>query len=199
MPSFLALAVMNWLAIQGYVRLGLGVLLCFAGFLRASEALSLSERDLIDCDDSLVIVLKRAKRGVFQKVVITGVSAVLWARLCRASIPRSRSERVVGCSYTTFNKWPRRATASLGFEGNHEGVPWSTHSLRRGGATELLRLGISLPDIMLHGRWLSARTAREYFSRGDVAIMQFTEAFNVETFLAAQRLSAVGVHVWSLI
>ena len=39
----------------------------------------------------------------------------------------------------------------------------------RGHYTELLRLGITLPDIMLHGRWLSARSAREYLRRGEVA------------------------------
>eukprot|EP00972_Heterocapsa_arctica_P001220 177817-Heterocapsa_arctica.AAC.1 len=96
------------------------------------------------------------KRGVFQKVVITNPTVLMWCRFCRAKYPKRADDKVVGVSYGTFNKWIRRATDKLGFNT----FAWTTHSLRRGGATELLRLGVSLPDIMLHGRWLSARSAR---------------------------------------
>jgi hypothetical protein len=75
---------------------------------------------------------------------------------------------------------------------------WTSHSLRRGGATELLRLGVSLPDIMLHGRWLSARSAREYLRRGDVAMLRFNEMISSEAFAAAHTLAGLGAYVWSL-
>jgi integrase len=194
MPAFLAFAVANWLELSGRGRFGMGILLCFCGLLRASEALNLVERNLIDCGDSLVIVLNQTKRGVFQKVVITHPAVLTWFRFCRAKYPKRAGDKVVTCSYSTFNKWMRRATAKLGFDTLH----WTSHSLRRGGATELLRLGVSLPDIMLHGRWLSARSAREYLRRGDVAMLRFNEMISNEAFAAAHTLAGLGAYVWSL-
>ena len=46
------------------------------------------------------------------------------------------------------------------------------HSLRRSGASELSRLGVPLPDLLLYGRWLSERSAREYIRRGEVAVLR---------------------------
>ena len=195
MPAFLAFAVANWLELSGRGRMGMGVLLCFCGLLRASEALNLTEQNFMDCGDSLVIVLNQTKRGVFQKVVISHPAVLSWCRFCRAKYPTKRAgDKVVGCSYSTSNKWMRKATSKLGFHTHN----WTSHSLRRGGATELLRLGASLPDIMLHGRWLSARSAREYLRRGGVAMLRFNELISEEAFAAAHTLAGLGEFVWSL-
>ena len=56
----------------------------------------------------------------------------------------------------TFTRWFRAATDYLGF-GN---IAWTTHGLRRGGATELLRRQVSLHDIMIVGRWRTERSCR---------------------------------------
>jgi len=42
----------------------------------------------------------------------------------------------------------------------------SSHSLRRGFATEAARLGASLPAIQRHGRWRSTKTVLEYIEAG---------------------------------
>ena len=42
----------------------------------------------------------------------------------------------------------------------------SSHSLRRGFATESARLGASMPSIQRHGRWRSTRTVVEYIEAG---------------------------------
>ena len=42
----------------------------------------------------------------------------------------------------------------------------SSHSLRRGFATEAARLGASLPAIQRHGRWRSTQTVIEYIEAG---------------------------------
>jgi integrase len=53
---------------------------------------------------------------------------------------------------------------------NPEG--FSTHSLRRGFATEASRLGASMPAIQRHGRWRSTQTVLEYIEAG----RQFTDS-----------------------
>eukprot|EP00972_Heterocapsa_arctica_P106524 15692166-Heterocapsa_arctica.AAC.1 len=59
-------------------------------------------------------------------------------------------------------------------------LPWSTHSLRRGGASGLSRLNIGMADIMAFGRWASSRAAQEYVRRGEVALLQVDEKFSQE-------------------
>lgn len=48
----------------------------------------------------------------------------------------------------------------------------SSHSLRRGFATEAARLGASLPAIQRHGRWRTTKTVVEYIEAG----RQFTDS-----------------------
>jgi len=48
----------------------------------------------------------------------------------------------------------------------------SSHSLRRGFATEAARLGASMPAIQRHGRWRSTKTVLEYIEAG----RQFTDS-----------------------
>ena len=42
----------------------------------------------------------------------------------------------------------------------------SSHSLRRGFATEAARKGASMPAIQRHGRWRSVKTVVEYIEAG---------------------------------
>ena len=70
-------------------------------------------------------------------------------------------------SYGTFLRWLRLTACALGAGG----LGILTHSFRRSGASELSRLGVTLPDLLLYGSWLSERSAREYIRRGEVAIL----------------------------
>ena len=69
-------------------------------------------------------------------------------------------------SYPTVLKWMRCAAEAVG-AGQ---LDLTTHSLRRSGASELLRLGCPWPEIMQYGRWNSDRAAREYARKREVAV-----------------------------
>ena len=99
----------------------------------------------------VVLVLGITKRGLEQKVALDHPTVVCWLRGYRAHVGRfALSCRVCPSSYHAFTRWFYRAAAALGFGA----TTWTSHGLRRGGATELLRRGYPLSTIMLHGRWL---------------------------------------------
>ena len=194
MPARLAFAAATWLVLHDKPRLALGLLLCFCGLLRVSEAIQLRQRDLLVSDSAVVIILNQTKRGVLQKVVLDNPSTVLWVNLWTSRCPTDPEARVMQCSYSTFVRWLRKAAADLGCGDTH----WSSHSLRRGGATELQRLNVPLADIMLQGRWQSARSAKEYLRKGDVALVKTISNIPPEALENLSRYSSVGWHVWSL-
>eukprot|EP00959_Pyramimonas_sp_CCMP1952_P440387 9220337-Pyramimonas_sp.AAC.1 len=80
--------------------------------------------------------------------------------------PARAGQRVCPVSCPRLQRWLQKAANALGFGTVH----WTSHGLRRGGATELLSRGVPLADIMLFGRWLSERSAREYLRRGEVSL-----------------------------
>jgi len=57
----------------------------------------------------------------------------------------------------------RRVIKQSGIPGSEQ---YSSHSLRRGFATEASRLGASMPAIKRHGRWRSTKTVLEYIDAG---------------------------------
>ena len=74
--------------------------------------------------------------------------------------------KVFGASYNTFRRWFGRSCIALGFEAGY----YSSHSLRRGGATELVRRAFPLMDVMQYGRWVSFASFRLYVAKGDVLL-----------------------------
>lgn len=62
-----------------------------------------------------------------------------------------------------INKVVRRAAEAISLPNAHN---MSSHSLRRGFATESARLGANLPAIQRHGRWRCTRTVLEYIEAG---------------------------------
>mgnify|MGYP002173397304 CR=1 FL=1 len=75
-------------------------------------------------------------------------------------------------------------------------LPWSTHSLRRGGASELSRLNVGMADIMAFGLWASSRAVQEYVRRGEVALLQVDEKFSKEAWATIARLACLGASVF---
>ena len=147
MPLELAMAVVGWLTINGRPRIGAAVLLAYSGLLRASEALQLTWSDLIWSKLGLTLRLGQTKRGQEQRVVLTNPSVLHWMRRFYARCSGLSSDRVVGCGYGTLLRWLRKATAALGWAD----VPWTTHSLRRGGASELVLAGMPISDLLEFG------------------------------------------------
>jgi integrase len=196
-PWQLAFGMISWLVMAGRADVACAMLLCYAGLLRASEALMLRWRSFLRTPDGWVVILGVAKRGLEQKVVITNLSVVLWLDLYSDSTQpgtagRRDGERVAHVSYAKLQYWLRKAAAALGFGSMH----WTSHGLRRGGATELLRQGCSLANIMLFGRWLAERSCREYLRRGDVALLRLEQAIRPEDWKRAEELAAMGPYVW---
>ena len=195
MPQLLAFAVANWCLIAGKPGVAAAVLLCFAGLLRVSEALALTARDVHFVDGKLILVLNETKRGVHQKIVLSDPSLLRWfAFYDRHARTADDMCRYVPISYNVFTRWFRKAALQLGSE-----IEWSSHSLRRGGATELQRRQVPLPDIMLAGRWASSRSAREYLRKGDVALLRHEANMNTEYRLRLERFAGMAECAWGLV
>ena len=190
MLAALAFAISNWLVLAGRPVAAGVVLICFVGLLRVSEALNLKADELIITGEKLVIVLQLTKRGVFQKVVCSNIGVLQWFALFVKRCPPQH--HVFPVSYNVFARWLRKAAAALG---NTE--DWTSHSLRRGGATELQRQGVPLADIMLQGRWLSSRSAREYLRKGDLAMLRHESSLPDAYLERLDRFARLGPSVWA--
>lgn len=121
------------------------------------EALALRWCSFLRGASQWTAVLGQTKRGLEQKVIFCEPWVVVWLDGYRE--PRGEvqpSDKVVPIAYHTLQKRLQQAAAAMGFASVH----WTTHSLRRGGATAMLQAGTPLSDIMLRGRWLSERSAR---------------------------------------
>jgi len=157
------------------------LLLGFFGAFRCSELVSLTWEHTQFVSDGLIITLARSKTdqtGQGAPVIIPfGPDARCPVR---ALIDwRQASAQCSGMIFRRMNKvgqinehgicarhWSRliRKLAIEAGVSNAEQV--SSHSLRRGFATEASRLGASMPAIQRHGRWRSTKTVLEYIEAG---------------------------------
>ena len=199
-PKELALACSVLLVARGSWMEGTAVLLCFVGLLRISEALKLKISDVFFSTEAtrlvVILVLSQTKRGRDQRVVIANAEVVAWLRVVlhrRESEGARKDMLLLPTSYkkvaTSFSK----ACTLLQVPGH-----WTTHSLRRGGATEMLIQQYSLETIMEFGRWASVSSARLYLRRGEVALLRCRGDFTDEVVARLAALSAVGSSIWRL-
>ena len=193
MPRSLALAAVTWLVVNRRPRIAAGVLMCFCGLLRSAEALSLRYRDLIRVRHAFALLLGDTKRGQEQKTLLQEPSVVAWLDGFLLACPGSPEDRVLDCGYTTFQRWLQRACRRLGMVDQR----WTSHSLRRGGATALMREGCSWPSMMAFGRWRSARSAREYVRQGEIAQLEAEDAVSGDIWRRLDALAAVGPRIWA--
>lgn len=153
--------------VLGRPQLSLAMLLAYCGLLRVREVLNLRARDLVLGRSTLVLCLGRTKRGMEQKVILTNVSVIQWcAKYIQRFPPQQPDEPVFDLSYGSMLRWVKRLAMLLGADV----LQLTTHTFRRSGASELSRQGMPLQDILLYGRWLSERAARDYIRKGEVAI-----------------------------
>lgn len=103
-------------------------------------------------------------------------------------------EFVFPISYGSVLRWVKRLSELLGAKS----LQLTTHTLRRSGTSELSRQGMPLADILLYGRWLSEKAAREYIRKGEVAIIRSRGLLQVEDWARIDRWSAICNNAWKL-
>jgi integrase len=172
MPRGVAEALAALLWASGDSAAALVVLVCFLGLLRVGEALSLTCADLILIDGKAILILKVTKRGRQQKCVIEDKVAVRLLRLFAAR-RALRDGSLFDLTYGQFSRRLGRACAVLGLGA----LAFTTHSLRRGGASTMLLEGASVETICLVGRWASTSSARLYILRGEVFLQSVRKDF----------------------
>ena len=193
-PPEFAQALAIWLVLQGQFIAGTVIILCFAGLFRASELLKLPWECLVASTTSAVFILGVTKRGMEQKVVITNISILSWLHcyLIRIKASGSLSKKLVfPISLTKLNYWIRKGMTTLQL-----GEGWTSHGLRRGGATELYRLNFSIEEIAQFGRWLSIRSLREYLRKGEVALRRAACTFTADAWNNVRNLAARSGDRW---
>ena len=191
-PRDVALGIAAFGVCRGFVAEGTALLLCFCGLLRVGEAIALQVQDVRVLSRAVVLVLAVTKRGTEQKVVLHHPGVVEWMRRFahhRAHQPWARSSASwLHTSYYRVSKLIKRGAAELGFED----LGLSSHSFRRGGATELLRGGIDVSSICLFGRWASESSAREYLRKGEVFLTRCEGRFAPASWSRALQFAALG-------
>lgn len=153
--------------VLGRPQLSVAMMLAYCGLLRVREVLNLRVRDVILNGATLILCLGRTKRGMEQKVILNNPSVVLWfSNFISRHPPSSPDDLLLTISYSSMLRWVKRLAFLLGAES----LRLTTHTFRRSGASGLSRQGMPLSEILLYGRWLSERAARDYIRKGEVAI-----------------------------
>ena len=161
------------------------VLLCFAGFFRCQEALSLKRSDIAFHASYMAIFLEHSKTDTYRNgrtVLIARARgsldpvAHLYKYLRLANIPdnsqmfifRQITKRKNGDQYLrNTNKAITYSTMRTAIKSvlNDIGLPakeYSTHSLRAGGATAAAKNGVPDRLFKVHGRWKSEDSKNRY-------------------------------------
>ena len=142
---------------------------CFYGVLRISEALKLTRASIFCGRAAVTFYLGSTKRGEEEVVVIENRTYLKWFRAFRRFCPKGGpSVPWLPCSYARVARWLDRLG---GFFGLVE-LGFTSHSLRRGGATQLLINRMSIEHIMFFGRWAKLSSCKEYLRKGQVFLMR---------------------------
>lgn len=192
-PHELAYAEVTYLVMAHEFACACVVLLLFCALLRVSEALSLTWADLQFLPQEVLLVLGETKRGREQKVVLRHPRVIAWLVSLCARFEAQPGDRVCDVSYARLSLRFQPAAQALGFGA----ISWTSHGLRRGGATQLLRERVALSDVMLAGRWASERSCREYLRRGAVALVRLRTDITAEAWSRVEPLATVGDQFWA--
>ena len=142
---------------------------CFYGVLRISEALNLKSANIFYSHTAVTFYLGTTKRGEEEVVVVENQTYLHWFRPFRKVAPRhGRASAWLPCSYARVATWLDRLGNFLGLAE----LGFTSHSLRRGGATQLLINRMGLEQIMLYGRWAKVSSCEEYLRKGQVFLMR---------------------------
>lgn len=157
------------------------LLVGFFGAFRRSELVSLTWEHIQFVSDGMIITLPRSKTDQtgegapciipFGNDARCPVRALIhwrevsgqWAGGIFRRITKAGQVRAEAIGPRYWNRLIRELALAAGLP-NAEQI--SSHSLRRGFATEAARLGASMPAIQRHGRWRSTKTVVEYIEAG---------------------------------
>ena len=170
------------------------MLLCYVGLLRVREALSLTKKDVVIDSKTIVLCLGRTKRGMEQRVVLTNAAVRSWiVQFLLRFNPIKEDDFILDLSYSAALRGVKRISTLLGVGELH----LTTHTFRRSGASELSKQGMPLSDILLYGRWLSERAARDYIRKGEVAIIRAKQAVKPSDWTRVLRWGSFAAKAWS--
>jgi integrase len=157
------------------------LLVGFFGAFRRSELVSLTWEQIEFVSDGMIITLPRSKtdqvgegakciipfgnesRSPVRALIAWRKASNVWAGPIFRRISKTGTIHSRGITSKHLNHMIKQLAKEVGLP-NAEG--YSSHSLRRGFATESARLGASMPAIQRHGRWRSTKTVIEYIEAG---------------------------------
>ena len=173
-----------WMAIRGQHSAALAMLVGFDCYLRIGELLSLKVQDVAVSNDprlgsayrGVLLRLAQTKTGRNQAVTVedAGVADMLTSHVR----DRPASDSVFGVSRDSFYKSFHGACRSFGLDG----LNYSPHSLRHGGATRHFLQKKPISDIQFRGRWSNSKSVRTYIQSGRALLLLTqvpTEVFQV--------------------
>lgn len=152
------------------------MLVAFCGLLRVGEALGLRRQMIIfqppERPSSAILLLGKAKRGHDDQVELRNPVVIRALQCAVLTWSNSPNDLLFDVSYSTFSRYLMRTVEVLGLDASRV----RSHSLRRGGATELYHAGLDLDSIIVFGRWASDRSARLYIKAAEPTLLRSRSA-----------------------
>ena len=192
-PASFARAAAVLAVSMGQPAVGTALWLCFAGVLRISEPLALRMRDVVESPEGLILLLGRTKRGMLQRVLIRDRFTINWVRLYLDTLGKVKPhDWFLPVSYTRVARWLERMCTALQLAPKL----FTTHSFRRGGATQMLLDGFSVETIMEYGRWQFSSSVRLYLQRGEPFLLRLKAGQVPGAWRLIDNIATIGCAVW---
>ena len=187
----LAVLIATTFVCRGAWSTGVAVLLAFECYLRVGVLSRLTRGDVATSSDDrlgsvfsgMALRLLNTKTGNYQWVTVRSTLVQGLLRLLLQGIGEQPQSPLFSFSASSFRKGFKETVLSLGLTDRY--VP---HSLRHGGATHDHIRGISLEEIVRHGRWASMRSAKHYIQRGRALLLETTTP--AEVLVMARTVAA---------
>ena len=166
-----------WMAVQGRVRLGVGLLLQQRRGMRPSEMLNLRAEDFLLPEEhglcsrtGYAEIVLGAKAGTKSKrpqvVIVRGtLEPELLVLLRRAKRATPTSQRLVPYSIDAYRSWLKKIAGQL----HLTDLDFSPHSPRAGFASEGRARGVPFSELQEEGRWAAAASLRVYIDLAQAA------------------------------
>jgi len=166
-----------WMAIRGQHHAALAMLVGFDCYLRIGELLSLKVQDVAVSNDprlgsayrGVLLRLAHTKTGRYQAVTVedSAVADMLTSHVQARGPSRTQSDLVFQVSRDSFYKLFHGACRAFGLDG----LNYSPHSLRHGGATRHFLQKRHISDIQFRGRWSNSKSVRTYIQSGRALLL----------------------------
>ncbi len=189
----LAVTIAVQMVRNGYYRYGVATLVAFDCLLRIGEFMKMCADDVAVPSDvrmgaeyrMTTVAIWKAKTGRNQSVEVldADVKKLLLALVAKTK-PKAKLFPGGTAAYRGVFK---KVCAELGLSSKY--VP---HSLRHGGATRLHLKKWTLEDIMMRGRWASAKSARTYIQSGRAMLMHMKAPKPITDLAAILAADVVG-------